>query len=52
MEIKVTTITCKRCGYTWVPRKTDIRLCAKCKTPYFDRERKPKNEKEGEIKNE
>ena len=34
---------CLRCGHQWVPRKKDYpRICPKCKTPYWDKEkRKP-----------
>jgi uncharacterized protein len=27
---------CYRCGYSWFPRKVHVRLCAHCKSPYFD----------------
>ena len=39
-EIKVLKFNCKRCGHNWVPRQTEIRICPKCKSPYWDRERK------------
>ena len=29
-------LTCKRCGKKWVPRKTDIRQCPKCKSAFWD----------------
>ncbi len=41
MEISVPTITCKRCNYTWVPRKADVRLCPKCRSARFDQAREP-----------
>ena len=37
-------LECKRCGHNWVPKKTEIRICPKCKSPYFDVERKPKKQ--------
>ena len=40
MKVKIKKILCKRCGYKWVPRKTDIRFCPKCHSVYWDRERK------------
>jgi len=40
MEVKLNKIQCKRCGYQWLPRKTDIRQCPKCKTAYWELERK------------
>jgi len=33
-------LRCVRCGHKWTPRKEDIRLCPKCKSPYWDRKRK------------
>jgi len=27
---------CYRCGYSWFPRRTHVRICAHCKSPYFD----------------
>lgn len=41
---------CLRCGHKWVPRREVYpRICPKCKSPYWDRERERKEEepKEG-----
>jgi uncharacterized protein len=27
---------CYRCGFYWYPRKAWVRLCARCKSPYFE----------------
>jgi len=27
---------CYRCGYSWFPRRTRVRICAHCKSPHFD----------------
>jgi predicted nucleotidyltransferase len=27
---------CYRCGRYWFPRKDPVRMCARCKSPYFD----------------
>ena len=27
---------CYRCGYTWTPRHVIVRICPRCKSPYFD----------------
>jgi len=35
-------LECKRCGHRWIPRKPDVRICPKCKSPYWDKERTPK----------
>lgn len=39
MEIQLQKLECKRCSYTWIPRKTEIRICPKCKSPYWDRDK-------------
>jgi len=36
MKIRLPEIECKRCGYKWTPRKTEIRICARCKSAYWD----------------
>lgn len=41
-------LQCERCGYgkppkpPWHTRKTDVRLCPACKSPYFDVPKKKK----------
>ena len=40
VRIKLTTLDCLRCGHNWVPKKTEVRLCPKCKSPYWDKPRK------------
>ena len=40
MRITLPKLSCKRCGYKWIPRKVEIRICPKCKSPYWDREKK------------
>jgi len=42
MKIKIPKITCKRCGYTWAPRQTNVRRCPNCSSIDFD---KPKEVK-------
>ncbi len=44
---------CDRCGYRWASRngtglrdKTDPRVCAKCKSPYWNKPRKNKLDQE------
>lgn len=27
---------CYRCGYYWFPRRARVRICARCKSPYFE----------------
>jgi hypothetical protein len=40
--LKVLIVHCERCGHEWAPRQTEIRICPKCKSPYWD---KPKRKK-------
>ena len=49
MTIKtdVTKLKCVRCGHEWYPRLPEIRICPKCKSAFWDRERKQKNTLEG-----
>jgi len=43
MKIQINKLKCKRCSYEWYPRDPDVRRCPKCKSYYWDRERKAKN---------
>ena len=40
MEKDTKQLKCKRCGHSWYPRGTRIITCPKCRSPYWDRERK------------
>ena len=43
-ETKLSGYRCSRCGHEWVPRlEVKPEICPKCKSPYWDR---PKKEKE------
>ena len=33
-------LNCKRCNHTWHPRQPEVTTCPKCKSPYWDRERR------------
>ena len=39
-------LKCERCGYEWKPYKpyAQVKLCAKCKSAYWDRARKEKGD--------
>jgi hypothetical protein len=43
-EIKVSGFRCSRCKHEWVPNSPDKKpkVCPRCKSPYWDRERKVK----------
>ena len=40
MEIQINEVTCLRCGHKWPPRKSDVRICPKCKSAWWDQEKK------------
>ena len=40
IKIEVDGFRCARCGHEWVPRKDEQpRVCPRCKSPFWDRER-------------
>jgi len=45
MKIIIKQLECKRCGHKWIPRKPEVMLCPKCKTPYWNIEKKKQNDK-------
>jgi len=45
IKINVFKCKCKRCGHSWIPRTEDVRRCPHCKSYYWDRKRKMKNER-------
>lgn len=44
---KVLVYSCTRCHHEWIPRdkQNEPRMCPKCKSAYWDRERKIKRTK-------
>lgn len=38
-QVDLPTLHCYRCGATWRPRATIVRICARCKSPYWDEPR-------------
>jgi len=40
MKIKILKLKCKRCNHEWVPTQEDIRMCPKCKSVNWDKEKK------------
>ena len=32
-------LKCKRCNHKWNPRKTEVRICPKCKSAWWDKEK-------------
>lgn len=39
MNIEIESVRCRRCRHQWVPRKSEVRVCPKCHSPYWDRPR-------------
>ncbi|QGH72334.1 MAG: DNA directed RNA polymerase, 7 kDa subunit [Podoviridae sp. ctg2L5] len=39
MRVELKELICKRCGHKWVARKPEVRVCPKCKSPYWDRKK-------------
>lgn len=38
-KLKMLTVReqeCLRCGHRWLPRVPEVRMCAKCKSAWFD----------------
>ncbi len=40
MIVKLPTLECKRCGWRWHPYIKEVRLCPKCKSAYWDLEKR------------
>jgi len=40
--VALKTLTCKRCGYSWVPRVPVVRQCSRCKSLKWNEPRKAK----------
>ena len=41
---KVKWKTCKRCHYSWTPRKKEVLTCPKCRSPYWHRKKEVQND--------
>ena len=52
MKVKLPpNLKCSRCGHEWQPRKEEVVICPKCKTPYWNKKRIKDDDKKG-VKNE
>ena len=45
MQIKIQTLTCPRCKYTWVPRTAVVKMCPGCKCRNWEKPAKFKRKK-------
>ncbi|MBN1823144.1 MAG: hypothetical protein JW803_02370 [Endomicrobiales bacterium] len=36
-QVELHYTECKRCGHRWLPRQAEVRICPKCKSPYWDK---------------
>ena len=39
MKLEIACLNCSRCSHRWIPRKPEVRVCPKCHSPYWDRDR-------------
>lgn len=46
-SVKADYLKCLRCGHVWKPKKTDVRTCPGCRSPYWDRPRLKRKKKDG-----
>lgn len=37
--VELLTLHCYRCGASWTPRRPVVRMCPRCKSPYWDEPR-------------
>ena len=37
--VKLPTVICNRCEHEWIPRVSNPKRCAKCNSPYWNKER-------------
>ncbi len=35
-RVDVSTLRCYRCGSSWTPRRSLVRICPRCKSPHWD----------------
>ena len=42
-KVEVMALKCDRCGHKWFPRQTEVRICPKCRSAWWDR---PKGQRE------
>jgi predicted Zn-ribbon and HTH transcriptional regulator len=50
MELELPPLNCKRCGHEWYPARPKLpKVCPKCKSPYWNKERKNKGQERGEL---
>jgi Zn finger protein HypA/HybF involved in hydrogenase expression len=38
-NMKIATLKCLRCNHKWIPRKTDIVQCPKCKSALWNKKK-------------
>ncbi len=46
MKVRLRELECKRCGWKWTPRTSDVRTCPnpECRSVYWDKEREQKRD--------
>jgi Zn finger protein HypA/HybF involved in hydrogenase expression len=43
MKVKIKKLVCAKCKKEWMPRTEDVRQCPRCKTAYWEKDRRSKN---------
>ena len=46
MTIELKELKCLRCEHKWIPRKTDVRICPKCKSAFWDKKKETRVKKQ------
>lgn len=49
VKISFDGFKCERCEHQWVSRKKEIRVCPKCKSPYWNSPRTIKIKSKGKV---
>lgn len=47
MHLNILNLKCRRCLHKWVPRTSEVRVCPRCHSPYWD---KGKGKRQGQAK--
>jgi hypothetical protein len=38
-DFNIPIAKCKRCSHEWTPRRRNVTICPKCKSPYWNKEK-------------
>ncbi len=40
MITEISKLECNQCGHTWIPRTEDVRVCPKCQSRKWDKNKR------------